>query len=122
MTHGLIIDDNADNRLIARLMLEELGIHATEAGSVVEGLSLVTSGDVDFVLLDWMMPDIDGIEFLELLRESAEGRKAKIIMCTAKTSEADKAKALANGATGFLAKPITTARLSQALNAAGIAV
>lgn len=122
MTHCLIVDDNDDNRLIARHMLEELGIHSTEVSNASDALPFVTSGEVDCVLLDWMMPDIDGMEFLELVRESKVGKTIRIVVCTAKTSEADKQKALSLGASGYITKPLTLQSLSDGLISAGVPV
>lgn len=116
----LIIDDNENNRLVARYILEELSIHSDDADSVTAALSMVISGEYDFILLDWMMPDIDGIEFLHLIRESTEGKKLKIIMCTAKTSVADQLQAIEAGANAFLGKPITLEHIRTTLKEIGV--
>lgn len=116
----LIIDDNENNRLVARYILEELSILSDEADSVTAALSMVISEDYDFVLLDWMMPDIDGIEFLHLIRESKEGQKLKIIMCTAKTNVADQLQAIEAGANAFTSKPITLEQIRTTLKEIGV--
>lgn len=116
----LIIDDNENNRLVARYILEELAIQSDEAEGVTSALSMVVSGEYDFILLDWMMPDIDGIEFLHLIRESKEGQKCKIIMCTAKTTVADQLAAIEAGANAFISKPITLEQIRTTLKEIGV--
>lgn len=120
MLRCLIIDDNPTNRTIARYLLEAIGVQVVEVESATDALSLLTQGEIHFVMLDWMMPDIDGIEFLELLRESKEGQKAKIIMCTAKDGEANKQIALKAGADAFLTKPLTTESIEASIKAMGL--
>lgn len=119
MVTCLVVDDEENNRMIARFVLEDLGHVVLEAGSVEEALSTVVGGECDIVLLDWMMPEIDGLEFITLLRESAEGSKIKIVMCTAKEREEDKQEALKAGADGYINKPITPDSIQKAFSAFG---
>ena len=113
---AIIIDDNANNRMVAELLLESLAIDAASCGDVPSALSHVATGEYDVILLDWMMPEIDGIEFLELLRESEAGKAIKVIMCTAKEGEASKQQALNAGADAFLTKPLMADTLKAAID------
>ena len=120
MAKCLIIDDNPSNRMVARFIMEDLGLEVGEGGSVEESLTMVASGEYAVILLDWMMPEIDGIEFLELLRESAEGKKIKVIMCTAKDGLANVQAALSAGADAYIQKPITSSIAEEKLRALGV--
>lgn len=102
----IIIDDNANNRMVAELLLESLSIESVSCDDVASALGYVATGEYNLILLDWMMPEIDGIEFLELLRESEAGKSIKVIMCTAKEGEANKKTALDAGADAFITKPL----------------
>ncbi len=115
MTKLLIIDDNMSNRLIARHICEDLQYEVEEADGVSAALGYVASGEYPIILLDWMMPDIDGLEFLSLLRETEQGRQAKVIMCTAKTGLDNREKALQAGADAFIEKPLTQEALKTAI-------
>ena len=116
----LIVDDDETNRMVARLILEELGFTTIELDNAENAISVVISGECDVVLLDWMMPELDGIEFLQFIRESGVGKQVKIIMCTGKIGEDAKKEAIYHGADIFINKPITTDSLEAAMKEIGI--
>lgn len=116
----LIIDDNQNNRMVARFIFEDLGFEVLECEGVQDSLTTVASQSCDVVLLDWMMPEIDGIEFLELIRETPQGKALKVIMCTAKDASDYKQKAMDSGADGFIQKPLTPSAAEAMLKAIGV--
>jgi DNA-binding response OmpR family regulator len=102
----LIVDDIADNRYILNRRLSKLGFEIVEATNGVAAVRLVDQQDFDLVLLDIMMPGIDGIEVLKTIRTKHSPDKLPVIMVTAKTSSADIVEALELGANDYLTKPL----------------
>ena len=101
----LLVDDEDDIRLIARMSLERIGgWEVLDAGSAEEALDAARSGPLDAVLLDVMMPGVDGPATLELLRPLI-GRDTPVIFLTAKTQAADRDRLAGLGAAGLIAKP-----------------
>ncbi len=109
-----IIDDHAlfRNGLIA--LLESKGIKATAASSPEQGLVEIESIKVDIILLDLRMPQMSGIEVLQLLKERQI--KAPIVMLTTSTEETDLRDCLKYGAQGYLLKDMDPDELVEALN------
>ena len=102
----LIVDDIADNRYILNRRLSKLGFEIVEATNGVAAVRLVDQQDFDLVLLDIMMPGIDGIEVLKTIRTKHSPDKLPVIMVTAKTSSTDIVEALELGANDYLTKPL----------------
>jgi CheY-like chemotaxis protein len=101
----LLVDDEDDIRLIARISLERMGgWEVLDAGSAEEALAAARCGPVDAVLLDVMMPGVDGPGTLELLRPVI-GPDTPVIFLTAKTQMADREQLAGLGAAGLIAKP-----------------
>ena len=101
----LIVDDDEDIRRIARLSLERIGgWEVVEAGTAAEALGEAAEGAFDAVLLDVMMPDVDGPALLEQLRPRL-GDGVPVVFLTAQVQPADVEALLARGAVGVIAKP-----------------
>ena len=101
----LIVDDEDDIRLIARMSLERIGgWEVVDVGSAEDAVEAARSGPLDVVLLDVMMPGVDGPAALELLRPVI-GSETPVIFLTAKTQAADRERLAALGAAGVIAKP-----------------
>ena len=101
----LLVDDEPDIRAIAKLALERIGGHTvTAAGSAAEAVEAVSAERPDAVLLDVMMPDVDGPAALERLRPLL-GQDVPVIFLTAKSQSADVERLKALGAVGVIAKP-----------------
>ena len=78
----LVVDDSRVVRKVARRILEELLFECDEAEDGVVAYEYCQNSMPDFVLLDWNMPNVSGIEFLEKLRALENGQKPKVVFCT----------------------------------------
>ena len=113
----LCVDDNEKNRRIAELLLGKFGIDVTVCASGDEALDICAIQAFDLILMDIVMPDMDGMETLRRLRTDAEcpNRAAPAIALTAKLSEEDLAAYAAAGFGGVAGKPINVRELAQAI-------
>jgi signal transduction histidine kinase len=102
----LIIDDVFDNRAVLGRRFERRGFEVSEADSGTRGLEMIASESFDIVLLDWMMPDLEGIEVLRRIRETHSDVALPVIMVTAKTQSEDIVQALGAGANDYITKPV----------------
>lgn len=114
----LVADDNPTNRQVVGLILETVGITPVFAENGREALAALAKQAFDLVLMDMMMPEIDGVEATRRLRAGEAGplaRATPLLMLTANTLPEHVAQSVAAGADGHLAKPITPAGLLQAV-------
>ncbi|MCW5605352.1 MAG: response regulator [Burkholderiales bacterium] len=108
----LLVEDNADIRAVVKLALEKLGGFEVRAcASGAEGLDALPDFQPQLVLLDVMMPDMDGPGMLERLRERPEAAGIPVVFLTAKTSSAEVQRLRDLGALDVLAKPFNPATL-----------
>jgi two-component system cell cycle response regulator DivK len=103
----LIVDDNAQNRKLARDVLEFAGFRTMEARGGVEGVALALERGPDLVLMDIRMPDLAGVEALRLLREDSRTTETPIVALTSSTMRGDEERFLAEGFDGYMQKPIS---------------
>jgi len=103
----LIVDDNPQNRKLARDVLQFAGFRTLEADGGAEGIELAVEHLPDLVLMDIRMPDIDGPEALRRLREDARTMEIPIVALTSSTMKGDRERFLADGFDGYLRKPIS---------------
>jgi CheY-like chemotaxis protein len=102
----LLIDDEADIRLVAEISLSNLGgWQVVQAASGPEGIALAAREKPDLILLDVMMPGMDGPATLEKLREAEDGRSTPVIFMTAKVQKAEIDRLLGLGVRGLIPKP-----------------
>lgn len=102
----LLIDDEADIREVAGLTLETMGdFEVFSAANGFEGVRIAAAVQPDVVLLDVMMPEIDGPSTLALLRETLSTREIPVIFMTAKVQASDRRKLSELGARGIISKP-----------------
>ena len=116
----LVVDDNATARRIVREALAHAGAPASEATSVDEGLAAVGAAHdagtpFDIVILDHMMPDRDGFDFVRALREDPRLPSVRVLMVTSAALPGGAQRARAEGIAGYLAKPLSRAELINAL-------
>lgn len=103
----LIVDDNDNNRKLARDVLEFAGFTTMEATGGVEAVALTVEHHPDLVLMDIRMPDLSGTEALKLLREDSRTAEIPIVALTSSTMHGDEERFLKEGFDGYLAKPIS---------------
>jgi len=102
----LVVDDNEMNRDMLARRLARIGMDTDTAEDGNSGLEKILTGTYDLVMLDIMMPDIDGIEVLKRVREFYSKSELPIIMATAKDEGSDLAEALSLGANDYVTKPL----------------
>lgn len=105
MPHCLIVDDSKVVRKIARRMVEPLGFTVSEAENGREALEVFTRQRADFIILDWHMPEMDGLECIRHLRALPEGKHPKVIFCTTENDFTRITQALEAGADEYVMKP-----------------
>jgi CheY-like chemotaxis protein len=113
----LLAEDEPDVQLIARLSLKKAGFVVTTANNGIEALERVEANRPDVILLDWMMPDMDGFETCGRLKANPATRDIPVIFLTAKVQESEVAKALALGAAGCIGKPFDALTLGSQVKA-----
>jgi DNA-binding response OmpR family regulator len=101
----LIVDDDLDTLRLAGLMLQKQGFAIAAAGNGRQALLMAKSEQPDLILLDMMMPDMDGVEVTRHLRADDETRDIPIIMFTARTQVGDKLQGFEAGVDDYLTKP-----------------
>jgi len=101
----LVVDDSRVVRKVARRMLEGNGYAVVEAGDGAQALTAVREHMPDAVLLDWNMPVMNGIEFLEALREEFGPGNPPVVFCTTENDISFIERAIAAGAQEFIMKP-----------------
>ncbi len=101
----LTIDDKTDIRRLVRMTLEFDGHTVLEAASGPEGLELARNKKPDLILLDVMMPGMDGFEVGRILRDDPQLRQIPVIMLTALDSQSDRETGLGTGVRAYLNKP-----------------
>jgi len=112
----LLVDDDARNIFALSSVLERRGMHVLTATTGSEAIALVESRpDLAIVLMDIMMPQMDGYQTMEVIRENPQFRRLPIIALTAKAMKGDREKCLEAGASDYLAKPVNTEQLLSAL-------
>jgi CheY-like chemotaxis protein len=112
----LLVDDDARNIFTLSSVLERRGMKVLTATTGKEAIqTLETSDEVALVLMDIMMPEMDGYQTMQVIRSKAEFRRLPIIALTAKAMKGDREKCLEAGASDYLAKPVNTEQLLSAL-------
>ena len=119
----LIIDDAKAMRIILKQIIQSIGGQVEEAGNGKEGLEkLKTMGQADLVLVDWNMPEMNGLDFVRAVRADANYRKLPIMMVTTETEASQMGKALAAGANEYVTKPFTKDTIAGKLKLLGVKV
>jgi CheY-like chemotaxis protein len=112
----LVVDDDVRNIFALSSALERRGMRVLTAGTGREAISILESTpDLAIVLMDIMMPEMDGYETMQVIRQNSSFRRLPIIALTAKAMKGDREKCLEAGASEYLAKPVNTEQLLSAL-------
>ena len=102
----LIVDDVEDNRVVLQRQLERHGYQTSVCEDGVAALAIVSSSPPDLVILDWMMPNLSGLETLKAIREHFDANQLPVIMCTARDEETSIGLAIEAGANDYIQKPV----------------
>ena len=112
----LVVDDFSTMRRIVRNLLKELGFtNVQEAEDGVDALNKLRSEKFDFVVSDWNMPNMTGIDLLRNIRGDAELKHLPVLMVTAEAKKENIIEAAQAGASGYVVKPFTAATLDEKL-------
>jgi two-component system chemotaxis response regulator CheY len=112
----LVVDDFSTMRRIVRNLLKELGYtNAEEAEDGTVALNMLRANKFDFVVSDWNMPNMTGIELLKSIRADASLKSLPVLMITAEARKENIIEAAQAGANGYIVKPFTAATLDEKL-------
>lgn len=112
----LVVDDFSTMRRIVRNLLKELGFtNVQEAEDGVDALNKLRSEDFDFVVSDWNMPNMTGIDLLRAIRADAALKHLPVLMVTAEAKRENIIEAAQAGASGYVVKPFTAGTLDEKL-------
>ena len=112
----LVVDDFATMRRIIRNLLKELGFsNVDEADDGVNALAKLRSDRFDFVVSDWNMPNMTGIDLLRTIRADEQLKSLPVLMVTAEAKKENIIAAAQAGASGYVVKPFTAATLDEKL-------
>jgi two-component system chemotaxis response regulator CheY len=110
----LTVDDMATMRKIIKSLLNQLGYtNVDEAENGKEGLAKLKQGKYDLVLLDWNMPEMDGITLLQEIRKDPQLKNIPVIMVTAEAKKENVLLAIQSGANNYIVKPFTAETLKE---------
>jgi two-component system chemotaxis response regulator CheY len=119
--HALIVDDSTTIRMILKAHLKKLGFEVTEAINGRDALDrLEEIGRFDLVMVDWNMPEMDGISFIKAVRAQAAYAGLPMMMVTTNTERDQVARALDAGADEYIMKPFTGDMIREKLELLGL--
>ena len=120
MPHVLVVDDDPVVADLVAFRLQRLGLQVTVETDGESGLAAARRLRPDLVVLDWLMPRMDGLEVCRALRADADPALARtpVLLLTAKSQDPDLERGFAAGATDFIAKPFSTRELVSRVTAA----
>ena len=113
----LVVDDFSTMRRIIKNLLHDLGYaNVTEADDGNTALPLLKDGNFDFLITDWNMPGMPGLELLKLVRADARLGKMPVLMLTAEAKREQIVEAAQAGVSGYVIKPFTAATLKEKID------
>ncbi len=113
----LIVDDFSTMRRIIKNLLRDLGFTNTqEADDGLTALPMLQNGDFEFLVTDWNMPGMQGIELLKEVRADAKLKEMPVLMVTAEQKREQIVEAAQAGVNGYIVKPFTAATLKEKLD------
>ncbi len=117
---ALVIDDSRAMRALLARILGELGFSVSEAGNGREGIAhLEAHGVPDLALVDWNMPEMSGIEFVQAVRSNRAWDAMRLVMVTTETEMTRVVKALGTGLDAYVMKPFTKEAVVEQLERIG---
>ena len=111
----LLVEDEPEFRLGVRTRLEANGYEVIEAEDGAKGLELARNGEPDLIILDLMLPKMDGYKVARLLKFDEKRRQIPIVMLTARSQQQDKDTGLAVGADAYMTKPFKSEELLETM-------
>jgi len=110
----LLVDDIKSMRTLIKGILFKLGLHkVVDAADGNEALSVLKTEKIDFIISDWNMPKMDGLELLKKVRENPDYKSTPFLMITAENSKDRVVEAIQAGTSDFIAKPFTEGTLRE---------
>lgn len=118
---ALVVDDSRAQRAIMRRLLQDLDFEVTEAANGAEAFELLTreATSIDVALVDWHMPEMDGLELVRRMQDESDMFRIRTMMVTAETDVRRVLEALRSGADEYLMKPVTREALVEKLQLLG---
>src|SRR5204863_9574856 len=113
----LLIEDNEQNAYLARFLLQQAGCTVVTATTGQEGLEKALSGTPDLILLDIQLPDVDGYQIAQRLKDNPALSHIPIVALTSFAMPGEKKKALEIGCRGYIEKPIEAGKFAQQVKA-----
>ena len=113
----LVVEDDADISSLLRFSLENTGFSVFESPSAEAAMQILTEQQTDLVIIDWMLPGMDGLSLTRTLRNRADTEKIPIIMLTARSGEADAIQGFDSGVDDYITKPFSPRELIARVNA-----
>ena len=118
---ALVIDDSRAMRMMLRRIVSGVGFDVIEAGNGQEAIEQLDAGESpDLCLIDWNMPVMNGLEFVQAVRQRTDGRGITLMMVTTESENSQIVRALAAGAHEYLIKPFTPDALVDKLSMLGL--
>ena len=102
----LLVEDEPAQREMLAYNLEAEGFDVITADNGEDGLLMVEENNPDLIILDWMMPQLSGIEVCRRLKSNPKTRQIPVIMLSARAEEVDRVRGLENGADDYVVNPI----------------
>ena len=113
MLNVILAEDDLDIQLVARLALKRAGFTVKVVGNGKDALEAVRAQAPDVILLDWMMPELDGPETCRQLKADPATAGIPVVFLTAKSQESEIQRGLSLGAVGYVTKPFDALTLGQ---------
>lgn len=113
----LVVDDFATMRKIIKNVLKQISIdNVVEAENGKHALSVLRSDDIDFIISDWIMPEMTGIEFLKACKEDETIKNIPFVMVTAEAQKDSVLEAIKSGVDNYIVKPFTPEKLKDVIS------
>ncbi len=120
---ALIVDDSRATRRVIGEIMRELDYEVTEAGNGLEGLERLSQlGIPDVIMIDWNMPEMNGLEFIKAVRSDKANRDIPLIMVTTETEMERMALAFMAGVNEYIMKPFDRSMIEEKLMILGVGV
>jgi two-component system chemotaxis response regulator CheY len=113
----LVVDDFATMRKIIKNVLKQISIdNVVEAENGKHALSVLRSDNIDFIISDWIMPEMTGIEFLRACKEDEQIKNIPFVMVTAEAQKDSVLEAIKSGVDNYIVKPFTPEKLKEVIS------